>query len=64
MKTEQLNKMISDALIFYANPSTYKTPNKGFAAQVDPEPSDIQIDKGQRARDAVTACLAAKKVKP
>jgi hypothetical protein len=64
MNTEQLKKIISDALIFYANPSTYKTPSKGFAAQVDPEPSPIQIDKGQRARDAVTACLDPKKVKP
>lgn len=48
-------KLISDALHFYADPVTYKSPSQGFAAQYDPEPSPIQNDAGKRAREVIEA---------
>lgn len=62
---QQLSKLINDALHFYAEPSNYKSPSQGFAAQYDPEPSPIQRDKGKFARDVIVAgTLELKKVKP
>ena len=67
-QTEALEEAIAicnDALHFYAEPSNYKSPSQGFAAQYDPEPSLIQNDAGKRARNVIGAAgLELKKAKP
>lgn len=41
------------ALFFYADKATYETSSTGFAAQYDPNPEPITLDKGKRARMAL-----------
>ena len=50
---EEAIAICNDALHFYAEPSNYKSPSQGFAAQYNPEPSLIQNDAGKRARDVI-----------
>ena len=56
MKDAEIAKMLEGVeriLALYANEDSYKSPSSGFAHQVDPEPSFIQKDKGEMARQGV-----------
>ncbi len=44
-------KQLETTLEFYADKDNYTTTSKGFAAQYDPSPPEIQADEGQKARD-------------
>ena len=43
-------KNLKKVLAFYAEPKNWLSKSKGFALQYDPEPSEIQKDKGELAR--------------
>ena len=47
-------KRLRDVLTFYAASSSYKSVSVGFALQYDPAPQPIQIDKGEKARAALS----------
>ena len=49
------NKMVTEALEFYANEENWKSPSSGYALQYDPEPSPLQKDRGGRAKMALMA---------
>jgi hypothetical protein len=40
-------------LRFYATPENWTSPSTGFAHQYDPEPSVIEFDRGQMAREVL-----------
>jgi hypothetical protein len=42
-----------DALLFYYNPKNWRSRSTGFAAQYDPEPTEIEADGGRRAKEAL-----------
>lgn len=42
-----------EALDFYAVESNWHSPSTGFALQYDPEPSEVDKDRGKIARDTM-----------
>lgn len=53
------NQSMAQTLQFYADRNNYLSPSTGFAAQYDPAPSEVALDQGRRARDALAARRSA-----
>ena len=42
-------KALEAALEFYADSKNWQSPSSGFALQYDPQPPEVQRDRGRRA---------------
>lgn len=47
-----------DALEFYSNEATYKSPSSGFELQYDKRPAPIEADRGEKAKAALASARA------
>ena len=50
---DALKRYIKEVLSFYADKDNYYTTSTGFAAQYDPAQTNIDKDKGDKARTAI-----------
>lgn len=53
------NQSMAQTLQFYADRDNYLSLSTGFAAQYDPAPSEVALDQGRRAQDALAARRSA-----